>query len=155
MTIPRRMPWLLEQISQPIEGCLIWPFSCTNNGYAAMSIGGKLKYVHRFVCERTNGPAPDGYQAAHECGNQRCVNPAHISWKTPRDNQLDRERHGTKKIGFRSLTAQAVAEIKALNGRVRRCDLATRFGVTEATIRQIHTGKTWRHVEPAHSTFAN
>lgn len=39
----------------------------------------------------------------HYCGNGKCSNPKHLYWGTPRENNLDSVRHGTRKNGWNSL----------------------------------------------------
>ncbi len=45
--------------------------------------------VHRLVCHAIHGapPAPEGWDAAHSCGNRACCNPAHLSWQTWQQNR--------------------------------------------------------------------
>jgi hypothetical protein len=102
------------------------------------------------MCELANGPAPSrSHHAAHECGNGHlaCVNPRHLSWKTPRENQLDSIRMGTngKKLGMpqRKLTAEKVSEIKALAGKMTHYELAAIYGVKARVIGKVIAGKLW------------
>lgn len=136
--------WLRQQLEhQDQEFCVIWPFSRAQNGYPQV---GKAKVtVTRIMCERRHGPPPTpGHQAAHSCnnGHNGCVNQWHLDWKTPAQNQLDRgDRHGRPQ---RKLTPAQVDEIRSMKGRERTVETAARFNVTEANIRQIQSGKTWR-----------
>lgn len=138
------MNWIAKHLDYPHEQyCLIWPFARGDNGYASTTRDGKFIYIHRYICELVNGPPPtDAHQAAHSCGNGHlgCVNPHHLSWKTPAENQLDvgARRRRTK------LKPEQVIEIRGLRGIENVADTAARFGVTEANIRQIQSGKTWR-----------
>jgi len=77
--------------------CLIWPYAKLPGGYGVIKLKGWRvnQYVHRLVCEHANGPPPAGLYAAHCCGNASCVNPYHLRWATPRENQMDRHAHGT------------------------------------------------------------
>jgi hypothetical protein len=68
------------------------------------------------------------------------VNPWHLSWKTPSENQKDRKN----RVGVRKLTPADVDEIRSMKSRERTVDTAARFKVTEANIRQIQAGKTWK-----------
>lgn len=137
--------WLERHLDhQDKEFCLIWPFSRASNGYG--QIGRERHIPHRLMCEHRHGPAPSEiYQAAHSCGNGHngCVNPWHLNWRTPAENQCERyQQHGL--MPSRKLTPEQVDEIRALKSRERTVDTAQRFGVTEANIRQIQSGKTWR-----------
>ena len=92
----KTIQWIRDHATyQHEEWCLIWPFS-TTRGYGTFSYLGKKYYAHHFMCELVNGPAPsDIHEAAHSCGDEGCVNPRHLSWKTPTENGLDCRQHGT------------------------------------------------------------
>lgn len=50
----------------------------------------------RYMCLLTHGtPKSEGMFARHLCGNGHlsCVNPAHVAWGTPGDNQSDANKH--------------------------------------------------------------
>lgn len=139
------LTWMVNALQCKQDDCLLWPFSVSSSGYPQFLAFGKLYRAHRYVCEKAHGlPPTPKHQAAHSCGNPKCVNPRHLSWKTARENQLDRERHGTaKRPGRRwTLTPQDVAEIRA--SRDKSTVLAGRYRVTEANIRQIRAGKIWK-----------
>lgn len=132
------------------DDCITWPYGRSIDGYATMTRGGKKWYVSRFLCEDVYGPPPTpDHQAAHSCGNGHlaCVNRRHLSWKTPTENCQDKFVHGTHSRGERSgtakLTEEDVIEILALRGTATRAAIGERFGVSGATIFDIHAGKTW------------
>jgi hypothetical protein len=138
--------WLERHLDhQDREFCLIWPLSRAQNGYPACGAGNAIR-PHRIMCERRHGPPPtEQHQAAHSCGNGHlgCVNPWHLNWRTPSENQIERyQQHGLQPS--RKLTPQQVDEIRAMKGRERTVDTAQRFQVSEANIRQIQSGKIWR-----------
>lgn len=130
--------------------CLIWPYSRNPSGYPHVYHKGKVVSGHRLVCEITHGGAPTStHEAAHECGNGHlgCVNPNHLSWKTRKQNQEDRVKHGTSNRGERSyrskLTIEQVREIRSLCGVKKNSELAIVFGVSSKTISKIHCRKVW------------
>ncbi len=142
------MIWINQHRDYDGHHCLYWPFGKTSAGYGQFGRGGKQKFVHRYMCEYAHGPSPSPkHQAAHSCGNGHlgCVNPAHLSWKTPRENQLDRPAHGTASTGYkrRKLTEEQAAQIRALTGLQPVAITAANYGVSEANIRHIQSGKTW------------
>lgn len=142
------MTWIRDHLNYDIEySCLIWPFARGDNGYGSFGRSHTFTYAHRYICELVNGPAPsDEHQAAHSCGrgHHGCVNPKHLSWKTPAENQLDRRNHGTENRVWNKLKPEDVAEIRRLKVEASPATLASRFGVTEACIRQVMAGKTWK-----------
>lgn len=142
----RSHQWLVDHIDYPHDYCLIWPFSLTR-GYGALSHMGRRGYAHRFMCELAHGAPPTPlHEAAHSCGrgDEGCVNPRHLSWKTKTENQLDCRKHGTQaksRYGRQGkLSPDQVAEIRTSDAR--QCDLARKFGVHETTISNIRTGRT-------------
>lgn len=142
----------LEEVVLPFRGddCLEWPFYRMPNGYGQVTYKKKRSLVHRLVCELTNGPAPTDkkYVAAHNCGNASCVNPRHIRWATQGENLDDRYIHGTmtqgERHGHHKLTVDDVKMIRCLldNG-FRQESIGRRFGIAQASVRDIKTGKNW------------
>jgi hypothetical protein len=138
--------WMLKHLDHDdAEFCLMWPFTRAQNGYPTAGKDNAIR-PHRIMCERRHGPSPGpAHQAAHSCGQGHlgCVNPWHLNWRTPSENQIERyQQHGLKPS--RKLTPEQVDEIRAMKGRERTVDTADRFHVSEANIRQIQSGKTWR-----------
>lgn len=137
------MAWIRDHLSYDKDYCLIWPFARNSGGYGVFNRASTHTYAHRYICELVHGPCPEGLQAAHSCGrgHDGCVNPRHLSWKTPTENQYDRtDRNGP----LRKLSAEDAQAIRDVTNLEHVAITAERFGVTEATIRQIQSGKTWR-----------
>jgi hypothetical protein len=147
------MAWIRDHLAYPHDYCLLWPFARSGSGYGCFAREGKYTYAHRYICELVHGAPPEGYQAAHSCGrgHEGCVNPRHLSWKSPRDNQLERRpRQGRTK-----LRPEQVEEIRRVATLESPQDTAARFDVSEAAIRQIQSGKTWRQDRRGIRTFTD
>lgn len=144
----KHMRWLKAHANYSGNDCLKWPFNCDTGGYGLMYANGKTPNAHRVMCELVNGPAPtERHQAAHSCGNGHlaCVNPTHLSWKTNRENQLDRRKHGTAIRGIDTkLNHAAAAKIRQLRGTDTYTAIGRQFGVSRDTIRKVMTGQTWK-----------
>ena len=139
--------WLIEHKDYAGDDCLIWPFS-RSSGYGHFGLNGGRHWAHRYMCELVKGPPPSPvHEAGYSCGRglDSCVNPRHLDWKTPSENQLDRARHGTKNVwgGKGKLSFQKAAEIRALRGKKSQPEIAKMFGVTRTTISAIMIGRTW------------
>lgn len=140
------------------DDCIEWPFA-KSAGYARMVIEGKSLRVSRLVLERTVGEAPsEVHVAAHKprvCHNPACINPRHLRWATPSENEADKLLDGTRARGERSgnskLTEQQVI-IAYKSPASMRQQLAERFGVSKDAIKHVQIGKTWRHVTRGLST---
>jgi hypothetical protein len=131
------------------DECLIWPFSrFAKQGYGRISVAQRVTYAHRVMCFLAHGEAPTpGHHAAHSCGNGHlgCVNPNHLAWETPKQNNADKIAHGTLVRGTRhyraKLSADQVREIRARTlgpGDTKR--LAERFGVSHSVIHRVRNG---------------
>jgi hypothetical protein len=142
------------------DECLIWPFCKSSKGYGRIWNAGKEVVVSRYVCELVHGspPTPE-HEAAHSCGNgdEGCVSPSHLSWKTSAGNAADKLSHGTHIRGERhasaKLTENEALAIMALKGADTQRNLAERFGVSRQAISKIHTGHNWAWLqETRHET---
>jgi hypothetical protein len=140
---------LIDHVKHPGDDCLIWPFSCAR-GYGHFKYFRKYYYAHRYMCELANGAPPEGSEAAHSCGrgDQGCVNPKHLSWKTKTQNALDCKDHGTQAKHHTGrhgkLTPEQASEIR-ISG-MKGHELAKLFGVHETTISNIRTGRTRKNL---------
>lgn len=147
---PRDVPRLFYEGIQGHAGdaCVEWTFS-RSAGYAVMSVRNHTVVVSRALCEDRHGPPPHpNSEAAHSCGHSWCVNPMHVSWKSPKENSADRIRHQTLRPGTRrrfiskgrkKLNAAQVETIAASTSRPR--DLASAYGVCVHTIRKVKKGR--------------
>lgn len=107
--------------------------------------------VSVIVCETFHGPRPPGMHAAHENGDSLDNRPENLSWKTAKENEADKIRHGTSMQGVRhhqaKLTEEDVREIREKRAQGRLLwDLAAVYGVTESTISSIANRKTWSQI---------
>lgn len=138
------LKWIADHLNYPHEDCcLIWPFASNNKGYGTISREKKKYYVHRIICELVNGPPPSPiHQATHSCnrGDEGCANPHHLRWKTRSENMFE----APEKARRLKITPDQAREIKGLKGIEHPAVTALRFGVHEATINDIHAGRTWK-----------
>lgn len=138
--------WLQDHATHKGDECLLWPFSGNWNGYGHIGIKGKIIKAHRAMCEAAHGKPPTlKHVAAHSCHNPKCVNPNHLSWKTPHENLMDRRKDGTltKKrwTRFGTLTDADVAIICLLKPFCNQRELGAIFGVSYQHVSVIQNGK--------------
>ena len=140
--------WLMANVDYDDDHCLTWPYAPAGHGYGRVVFDGKPSTATRLMCILAHGePLSSTHEAAHSCGkgHEGCVNPRHLRWATPSENQADQVIHGTATRGERNaqskLTSAAVAEIRAAPPGLAR--LARQFGVSVASISMIRNRKTW------------
>jgi hypothetical protein len=147
-------PWLNEHVGYEGDDCLIWPFQrLQDSGMAAVRYKGKQCVASRVMCVLAHGKPPtDRHHAAHSCGNGHlgCMNPKHLSWKTPAENAADKVLHGTQPRGEAcwnaKLSEAAVREIRALSGKLSHAKIGKQFGICHAVAGRVIRGEIWRQV---------
>lgn len=146
--------FILDNADHDGDECLIWPYGrSAKHGYAEIRkehFGTGL--AHRAMCFVAHGQPPSPlHEAAHSCGkgHDACINPKHLSWKTPTENNRDKQGHGTQPWGERmwhmaKLTREQAVRIKY--GTENVDELAKEMRVTKTTITRIRSGFTWRGI---------
>ena len=112
------------------------------------------KYVHRLVLEAFMPNLENKPQVNHKNGNKQDNILSNLEWVTRSENSLHAHRNGLMNLPrgeehfVTKLTEEQVKVIKwARQGYdLKYWQLARMFGVSLATIGNIITGKTWRHV---------
>ncbi len=143
--------WIDAHKNYAGSDCLMWPFHRSPDGYARHPVNGRDVNVHSTMCAHRHGPRPsDKHHAAHICGNgvRGCVNPQHMEWKTPKENEADKKIHGTVLRGEKhhktTIGSTDVENIRDSNFSQRK--LAELYDVSQSTIWRIRQRLTWRHV---------
>jgi hypothetical protein len=131
------------------DDCILWPFGRYSTGYGQVHFEGQRRNAHRVALILATGIDPPDMEAAHgPCHTPACVNPRHLSWKTFRENNHDKQRDGTALYGEKNhstkLTAAQVLEIHRLRaeGWLYR-ELAKEFNISRAQIGSILRGESW------------
>jgi hypothetical protein len=110
--------------------------------------------LSRWIYEECFGPISKGLVVRHKCDNPLCINPEHLELGTVMQNTLDKKRHNTWQSGEKHprhiLTWKDVREIRrqhirgtGLRNRGNTAKLATKYGVSDYTIRDIVAFKSW------------
>lgn len=97
----------IQSLPAEPNGCILWiAGAATNNGYGRFNRkrpdGGFVGVLaHRFAWEQANGTAvPPGLEVLHSCDTPRCVNPAHLSVGTHKENMEQMARRGRVGLPF-------------------------------------------------------
>jgi|ERR1700678_23325 len=132
------------------NGCILWARTKAN-GYGKFKLSHSVKvWAHRWILEQTLGALYDPkLWALHRCDVKLCVNPEHLYQGTARDNYNDMIGRGREAPGARAkLTEDQVREIRTVYAERRKGykALAKIYGVSAHGIKDVVTGKTWKHV---------
>lgn len=124
---------------RPNNKCWEWTGSKTKSGYGIITLNGKNEYVHRLVANLTH----DIHESTilHTCDNPGCVRPSHLIVGTMQDNTQDMVK---KHRCSHKLTVDEIREIKSSTKPAK--ELGIQYGVTDHTIRNIRSGKNWKHL---------
>lgn len=129
--------------------------SRSGQSYLAVDLcaaGGKKTFaVHRLVAEAFLGPAPFlGAEVNHLDGNKANAAASNLEWSTSSANKLHAYRCGLSRAdgehnGQAKLTWDCVNEIRArsIGRRGEQAELARKYGVSAATIRDVIHRRTW------------
>lgn len=149
----------VDKTSSP-NGCWLWTGSKHPEGYGCFDwheIGEQR--AHRIAWILTHGKIPDGKYVLHICPgkhNTQCVNPDHLEIGDQTRNMSQAMDQGTffkipKGEGHPNslLSDEAVLEIRREYRRFNVKNLAAKFNVSIATIRDVAKGRSWSHVKPS------
>ena len=70
------------------SGCLLYMGRLDEDGYARISLQGKMGLGSHVVFKLSYGAIPEGYQVDHICHVRRCVEPSHLRVLTHRQNVI-------------------------------------------------------------------
>lgn len=136
----------------PPSGCWEWSGgSFHTDGYGLVGHQGKLWRAHVMAYELFHGPVPEGQQVRHTCDNPPCVHPYHLLVGSTLDNMRDKVARGRQVKGERApkakLTAPQVLEIRqSYASGVNQVQLASIYGITQASVSAIVLRKSWKHI---------
>lgn len=110
------------------------------------------KFVHTLVLEAFMGERPEGHQACHGNGDKKDNRLVNLRWDTRSNNQLDREAHGTGRIGrerkVKTLNPETVLKIRECverNGG-NKTKSAKELGMSRTTVADVANRRTWKHI---------
>lgn len=142
------------------SGCWICetaePFS---KGYTRLTVNRKPFGQYRISTHVLSywlhkGARPNGLCVCHSCDNPPCCNPDHLFLGTQLDNAQDREAKGRGRFGDNhpnaKLTSAQVLDIhRQWQAATPQQEIAAQYGITQAAVSGIVTGKLWPQLHPA------
>ena len=143
--------WLEAHAHHDTDDCLTFPFG---KGRGTVTHDGVSMNAARAMCFKAFGPPPDpSYYACHKCrgAEDGCVNPKHLYWGTPEQNQADRVKDGTMTWGEKVHSAKlSVAQVREIRRRAMSEEadkLALEFGVKRNAIARVVNRTRWAWLE--------
>lgn len=115
--------------------------------------GEKKVCVHVLVCTAFHGPRPsDKHEVAHGDGNPANCRWDNLRWATSKENNADKKRHGTHRVGEENHAARlseedVLAIREAAASGARDVEIAEKFGTTHSNVRSIRIQQSWKHVK--------
>ena len=138
--------WSKVDVKGP-DDCWEW-LAFKHKGYGQYRVGGVKQPASRVALEGVlHRPLLPTEFACHTCDNPGCVNPSHLYAGSAAENSQDAVRRGRLRpmMGAAKLTPADVAMVKAgLSEGLAPKVLAQQFGLTDAAIRDIRAGRTWK-----------
>ena len=115
---------------------------------------GKRKrfFIHTLVAQAFLPPKPSiKHEVAHIDGDAGNPAASNLCWKTHKENEEDKLRHGTllhgEDVGTSKLTVDDVVAIKRkLKYGLSQAVIAKEYGVCQSSISNIKIGRRWKHV---------
>lgn len=136
---------------EPMSGCHLWIGSLIGDGYALIVINKKHLILSRVIYKDHYGVDPRELCVLHRCDTPCCICPQHLFLGTKLDNvrDMNRKHRDNRPKGEAHknsvLTLTDVAEIRRLHSSgVIGKDIARQFGIGQANVSAICTGRRWR-----------
>ena len=140
-----------------VIGKVLRPTRCGPIGYKAFTLfvdcAARRLSAHRAVALAFLGPPPSQFhQAAHFDGNAQNNHFSNLRWATPKENNDDCVRHGTRALGERAgprkFTLHDVVKIRELySAGLSQERIAAAFSTSQSHVGRIVRRELWRHVQ--------
>lgn len=128
------------------DACWEWMMPKTTGGYGQFRRGDKMYAPHRVVLQwATQKEGKDLFATHGPCHNKGCVNPEHLSWKTPKGNAADRTRDGTEHHGEEKAQSKLTeAQVLAIRSDPRpQRQIAVAYGIARSNVHHIKSRHKW------------
>jgi len=118
--------------------------------YLALSASGGGPYAHQVVCDIFHGEKPfSEAEVRHINGNRDDNRAANLAWATHRENEADKQLHGTSPAGERNGMAKlSRSDVEAMRsmriGGQSFSQIAKQFGISTMTAFRAVRGQAWK-----------
>jgi hypothetical protein len=149
------------------DSCWLWTAGQKNpegyGGFYVRQIDNTVSCHKIAFCIEHNfglNDIPEGIVIRHLCNNHPCVNPSHLALGTYKDNSQDMVAAGNSVGGEKNWKSKVdrakVLEMRRLwsTGEYTKSQLAELFQITDSTVWQIITNRTWKDSSYVPITFS-
>lgn len=144
--------WAKVDRRSPSE-CWPWTAGRYRSGYGSFGINSGVGVrANRYAYLAHYGVDPGDSHVLHSCDNPICCNPHHLSLGTHQENMSDREAKGRNVVKFgvehphAKITETDATRIRQLSDfGMKQKDIATLFGICQATVSEIVRYEIWKH----------
>lgn len=114
----------------------------------ALMVDGHIKTctIHQLVAITWLGKPPVGKEVNHIDGHKHNNKVSNLEYVTRKQNLVLAYQQGLSRMPGTILTPEKVVYIRSQQGKKLQATLAFEFGVSPATISDIHCRKSWRHI---------
>lgn len=144
---------LVEMVeSHEGDGCLLWPYGKSGDGYGRLRVDGRKVGAHRVALALVEPEPEGGAHALHSCDAPLCFNPAHLRWGSHDENMAEMVARGRaaegEAHGGSKLSEVEVLEIRRLaeEGELTQRAIGELYGVGRSLVSMIHIRKRWAHL---------
>ena len=121
-------------------------------GYHQIRNGSLRERRHTLVAETYHGPRPTGQVVRHRDGVSGHDHYLNLEWGTQAENCADTAAHGKSTRGSKNARAKLSPEqVRQIRSRLSAGEsgtaIARDFGLSQSTVCDIHTGRTWGHLK--------
>ncbi len=154
--------WSKVKIIFSGDACWEWQARLNEDGYGIFGVShfvglekrGKYELAHRMAYRLLHCTSIAAAQRVlHTCDNPKCVRPQHLWLGTQRENVEDAAKKGRMRAPrgmYCSLAKLTDANVYAIKKRLAAGEgqsaIARGYEVSPATINEIYSGRTWRHI---------
>lgn len=138
------------------DECWPWVKGKAFGGRGQVTLHGQTVPAPRVAYILYVGDIPEhdshhGLVVRHSCDNPPCVNPAHLTVGTQKENLRDRDFRGRTPKGEKHAKARITEAIVLAVRRDPRnaTDISAAFGITPSMVGNIKSYRVWKHLPPS------
>ena len=133
--------------------CWNWTGHITLRGYGQIKTKRYDRKRYSIVASRYSlflktGILDSGLFACHTCDNTKCVNPNHLFWGTPQDNQIDCILKNRREVRYKDYDDARKIREEISKGKTYEeiASIGKKYGISPSISRAIKYGTKWAYI---------